>query len=102
MRLHEIRSVEDEPTIGNLRSSSNDLMSTRARVPSSNERTLGALAVGASAMGALAIGAFAIGALAIGRLAIGCARIRRLEIDELVVARLLVTDSVETPGHTTD
>jgi len=55
---------------------------------------IGAQATGALAVGALAIGALSIGALAIGRLVIGRSRIRRLEIDELVVARLHVTDSV--------
>src|SRR5499426_514916 len=58
---------------------------------------IGAQATGALAVGALAIGALSIGALAIGRLVIGRSRIRRLEIDELVVARLHVTDSV--PSH---
>ena len=55
---------------------------------------IGAQATGALAVGALAIGALGIGALAIGRLVINRSRIRRLEIDELVVARLHVTDSV--------
>ncbi len=59
---------------------------------------IGAQAVGALAVGALAIGALSIGALAIGRLVIGRSRIRRLEIDELVVARLHVTDSLTVPS----
>lgn len=40
----------------------------------------------------------AIGAVTIGRLVIGRSRIRRLEIDELVVARLHVTDSLIAPS----
>jgi deazaflavin-dependent oxidoreductase (nitroreductase family) len=59
---------------------------------------IGAQAVGALAVGALAIGALSIGALAIGRLVIGRSRIRRLEIDELVVARVHVTDSLTVPS----
>jgi deazaflavin-dependent oxidoreductase (nitroreductase family) len=59
---------------------------------------IGAQALGALAIGALAVGALAIGAVTIGRLVIGRSRIRRLEIDELVVARLHVTDSVTAPG----
>src|SRR6266571_8916833 len=59
---------------------------------------IAAQAVGALAVGALAIGALAIGALAIGRLVIGRSRIRRPEIDELVVARLHVTDSLTVPS----
>jgi hypothetical protein len=58
---------------------------------------IGAQAVGALAVGALAIAALAIGALSIGRLVIGRSRIRRLEIDDLVVARLHVTDSLAAP-----
>jgi hypothetical protein len=58
---------------------------------------IGAQSVGALAVGALAIGTLALGVVAIGRLVIGRAKIRRLEIDELVVRRLRVTDSLETP-----
>jgi hypothetical protein len=58
----------------------------------------GAQALGAIAMGALAIGALALGALAIGRLVIGRARVHRLEIDDLVVGRLRITESLETPN----
>ena len=36
--------------------------------------------------------------LRIGRLAIGCARIKRMEIDELVVKKVRITDSLETPS----
>ena len=93
MPLHKTRPVEHKPSIGHLDSSSNDLMSTHAQAPTTGARSVGALAVGA-----LAIGALAIGALAIGRLVIGRARIRRLEIDELVVGRLHVTDTLETPS----
>jgi hypothetical protein len=61
---------------------------------------IGAQAIGALAAGALAIGAVALGAVAIGRLAIGHSKIKRIEIDELVVKRLRITDSLETPaGH---
>jgi len=56
-----------------------------------------ALAVGAQALGALAVGALALGAVAIGQLAIGRSRIRRLEIDELVVKKIRITESLETP-----
>ena len=56
-----------------------------------------ALAVGTQAIGALAIGALALGAVAIGRLAIGRAKIKRMEIDELVVKKIRITDSLETP-----
>jgi hypothetical protein len=59
----------------------------------------GAQAMGALAAGALAIGALALGALAIGRLAIGRAKVRNLEIDELIVRKLRVTDSLETPAE---
>ena len=92
MLLHKTRPVEHKPSIGHLNSSSNDLMPNHARSPTTGARSMGALA-----LGALAIGALAIGVLAIRRLVIGRARIRRLEIDELVVGRLHVTDTVETP-----
>jgi deazaflavin-dependent oxidoreductase (nitroreductase family) len=65
-------------------------------------REIGAQAVGALALGALAIGVLAIGALAIGRLVIGRSRIRRLEIDELLVARLHVTESLPPPSTAVD
>jgi hypothetical protein len=58
---------------------------------------VGAQSIGAQAVGALAIGALALGAVAIGRLAIGRAKIKRMEIDELVVKKLRITDSLETP-----
>jgi len=58
---------------------------------------IGAQAVGALAVGPLVITALAIGTLSIGRLVIGRSRIRRLEIDDLVVARLHVTDSLAAP-----
>lgn len=58
---------------------------------------IGAQSIGALAVGALAIGALALGAVAIGRLAIGRAKIKRMEIDELVVKKLRITDSLETP-----
>ena len=58
---------------------------------------VGAQSIGALAVGALAIGALALGAVAIGRLAIGRAKIKRMEIDELVVKKLRITDSLETP-----
>jgi hypothetical protein len=58
---------------------------------------IGAQSIGALAVGALAIGALALGAVAIGRLAIGRAKIKRMEIDELVVKKLRITDSFETP-----
>ena len=72
---------------------SNDKISAQTRA-----LKIGAQAVGALAVGALAMSALAIGTLAIGRLVIGRSRIRRLEIDELVVARLRVTDSLTVPG----
>ena len=56
-----------------------------------------ASAVGAQAIGAMAIGTLALGVVAIGRLAIGRSRIKRLEIDELVVKKIRITDSLETP-----
>ena len=87
------RPTHHKASIGQLESISNDLTPIHAR-----GTTSGARAVGAVAVGALAMGALALGALAIGRLVIGRARIRRLEIDELVVGRLHVTDSVETPN----
>ena len=59
---------------------------------------VGAQAIGALAVGALAIGAVALGAVAIGRLAIGRAKIKRMEIDELVVKKVRITDSLETPS----
>ena len=59
---------------------------------------IGAQAVGALCVGALAMGALAIGTLALGRLVIGRSRIRRLEIDEIVVARLRVTESLTVPS----
>jgi deazaflavin-dependent oxidoreductase (nitroreductase family) len=59
---------------------------------------IGAHAVGAVALGALAIGAVAIGAVAMGRLVIGRARIRRLEINDVVIARLHVTESFTAPS----
>jgi hypothetical protein len=93
MLLYRKRPVEHKPGIGQHESTSNDLMPTHVRAP-----TTGAWAVGALAVGALAIGALAIGALAIGRLVIGRARIRRLEIDELEVGRLHVSDTLETPS----
>lgn len=93
MVLRRKRPAKHKPSIGRHESVSNDLTPTHVRRPAT-----GAQAVGAVAVGALAIGAIAIGALAIGRLVIGRARIRRLEIDELLVRRLRVTDSVETPG----
>jgi hypothetical protein len=58
---------------------------------------VGAQALGALALGALAVGALALGAVAIGQLAIGRSRIRRLEIDELVVKKIRITESLETP-----
>jgi hypothetical protein len=58
---------------------------------------VGAQAIGALAVGALAIGAVALGAVALGRLAIGGARIKRMEIDELVVKKVRITHSLETP-----
>jgi deazaflavin-dependent oxidoreductase (nitroreductase family) len=76
-----------------LKSASNDKLSTRIAVPK-----VGAQAVGALAVGALAMGALAIGALAVGRLVIGRSRIRRLEIDELVVGTLHVTHSLSEPS----
>lgn len=87
------RPAKHRRSVGRLQSVSNALTPIHVRRP-----TTGARAVGSVAIGALAIGALAIGALAIGRLVIGRARIRRLEIDELVVHRLDVTDSVETPS----
>ena len=93
MLLHKKRPAKHKPNIGQLESVSNDLTPTRVRAPTAGGRTVGAVAVGA-----LAIGALTIGALAIGRLVIGRTRIRRLEIDELVVGRLHVTDSIETPS----
>jgi hypothetical protein len=79
-----------------LKSASNDKLSTRIGVPK-----VGAQAVGALAVGALAMGALAIGALAVGRLVIGRSRIRRLEIDELVVGTLHVTHSLSAPSTPT-
>ena len=93
MVLHKKRSIKRQPSVSQLESASNDLVSTRVQA-----RTAGAQGLAALAVGALAIGALAVGALAIGRLVIGRARIRRLRIDELVVGKLRVTDSVETPG----
>ena len=93
MLLHKARPVEHKPRIGQHESISGDLMPTHVRAS-----TTGARAVGALAIGALAIGALTIGVLAIGRLVIGRARIRRLEIDEIVVGRLHVTDTLETPS----
>lgn len=93
MVLHKKRPATPKPGIGQSESVSNDSTPTHVRGPAT-----GARAVGAAAVGALAVGALAIGALAIGRLVIGRARIRRLEIDELVVRRLHVTDSIETPS----
>jgi len=93
MLLRKKRPVEHQPGVGQLGSVANAPMPTPVRAS-----TTGARALGAVAAGALAIGAFAIGALAIGRLVIGRARVRRLQIDELVVGRLRVTDSLETPS----
>ena len=90
MVLHKTRPVEHKPSIGQLEPISNDLMPTHVRASTTGARAVGALA--------LAIGALAIGVLAIGRLVIGRARVRRLEIDELVVGRLHVTDTLETPS----
>jgi deazaflavin-dependent oxidoreductase (nitroreductase family) len=59
---------------------------------------IGAQAVGALAVGALAVGTLAIGALAVGRLVIARSRIRRLEIDDLVVAKLHITESLTAPS----
>jgi len=93
MLLRKKRPAEHKPGGGQLESVANESMPTPIRAARA-----GAWAVGAVAAGALAMGALAIGALAIGRLVIGRARIRRLEIDELVVGRLHVPDSVETPS----
>jgi len=93
MLLRKKSPVEHQPRVGQLESVANKSMPTPVRASRA-----GAWAVGAVAAGALAMGALAIGALAIGRLVIGRARIRRIEIDELVVGRLRVTDSVETPS----
>jgi hypothetical protein len=62
---------------------------------------IGAQSVGAVALGAMAIGTLAIGVVAIGRLVVGRAKIRCLEIDELVVRRLRITDSLDTPDTPT-
>ena len=81
------------PIADELESISNDRVPTRIQA-----LKIGAQAVGALALGALALGALAIGTLAIGRVVIGRSRIRRLEIDDLVVARLHVTESFATPS----
>jgi len=73
-------------------------MANNKSPPRINALKIGAQAVGALAVGALAVGALAIGALAIGRLVIGRSRIRLLEIDELAVAKLHVTESVNAPS----
>jgi len=93
MLPHGTRSADPKASIGHIDSSSNDLVPAHARAPRTGAGKLGALAVGA-----LAIGAVAFGVIAIGRLVIGHARIRRLDIDELVVGRLHVSDTLETPN----
>jgi deazaflavin-dependent oxidoreductase (nitroreductase family) len=85
--------VRHRPIADELESMSNDEVPTHI-----HGLKIGAQAAGALALGALAIGALAIGALAIGRLVIGRSRMRRLEIDELVVARLQVTQSLTAPS----
>jgi deazaflavin-dependent oxidoreductase (nitroreductase family) len=86
-------AVRHRPIADELESISNDKLPARIHA-----LRIGGQAVGALALGALGIGALAIGALAIGRLVIGRPRIRRLEIDDLVVARLHVTESLSAPS----
>ena len=93
MLLHRTKPVGHKSNFGPIKSTSNDLAPTNVQMSK-----VGALTVGVLAVGALSIGALAIGALAIGRLVISRARIRRLEIDDLVVGRLHVTDTLETPS----
>ena len=54
-----------------------------------DRRSLGALAVAATAFGVVAIGAFAIGRLSVGRMRVGQAEIGRLRIGELEVGSIL-------------
>ncbi len=74
-----------------------DMTSMKSRRIDKTENEFAPISIRALAIGTQSIGALAVGALAIGRLAIGRAKIKRMEIDELVVKKLRITDSLETP-----